>query len=100
MFCFVHVVLLISLEIMRKNVHGLNIIFKNILRVRCVFQFQPSAILCASGSTQGGEVALIVVSFRIMHRLGRPHYMCDEYLYSVLEKVEVMVTVSVTVCVV
>ena len=29
-----------------------------------------------------------------------PHYVWDEYLYSVLEKVEVRVTVSVTVCVV
>ena len=28
------------------------------------------------------------------------HYVWDEYLYSVLEKVEVRVTVSVTVCVV
>ena len=36
----------------------------------------------------------------IMHRLGRPHYVWDEYLYSVLEKVEVRVTASVTVCVV
>ena len=35
-----------------------------------------------------------------VHRLGRPHYMWDEYLYSVLEKAEVRVTVSVTVCVV
>ena len=31
---------------------------------------------------------------------GRPHYVWDEYLYSVLEKVEVRVTVSITVCVV
>ena len=45
-------------------------------------------------------MALSVVYFRIMHHLGRPHYMWDEYLYSVLEKVEVRVTVSVTVCVV
>ena len=35
-----------------------------------------------------------------MHRLGRPLYVWDEYLYSVREKVEVRVTVSVTVCVV
>ena len=45
-------------------------------------------------------MALSVVYFQIMHRLGRPHYMWDEYLCSVLEKVEVRVTVSVTVCVV
>ena len=31
--------------------------------------------------------------------LGRPHYVWDEYLYSVLEKFEVRVAVSVTVCV-
>ena len=45
-------------------------------------------------------MVLSVVYFRIMHRLGRPHYVWDEYLYSVREKVEVGVTVSVTVCVV
>ena len=45
-------------------------------------------------------MALSVVYFRITHRLGRPHYMWDEYLYSVWEKVEVGVIVSVTVCVV
>ena len=38
--------------------------------------------------------------FRITHRLGRPHYVWDEYLYSVREKVEVRVTVRVSVCVV
>ena len=43
-------------------------------------------------------MALSVVHFRITHRLGRPHYVWDEYLDSVLEKVEVRVTVSVTVC--
>ena len=43
---------------------------------------------------------LSVIYFQIMHRLSRPHYMWDEYLYSVLEKVEVRVTASVTVCVV
>ena len=37
---------------------------------------------------------------QITHRLGRPHYVWDENLYSVWEKVEVRVTVSVTVCVV
>ena len=66
----------------------------------CVFQCQPTALLRASGSTQGGQMALSVVYFRIMHRLGRLHYMWDEYLYSVQEKVEVGVIVSVTVCVV
>ena len=45
-------------------------------------------------------MALSVVYFRIMHRLGTPHYAWDDYLYSVREKVEVRVTVSVTVCVV
>ena len=45
-------------------------------------------------------MALSVVYFRIMHRLGRPRYVWDEYLYSVLKKVEVRVTVSVTVCIV
>ena len=43
-------------------------------------------------------MALSVVYFRITHRLGRPHHIWDEYLYSVREKVEVRVTV--TVCVV
>ena len=47
-----------------------------------------------------GFLALSMVYFQITHRLGRPHYVWDEYLYSVLEKVEVRVTVSVTVCVV
>ena len=45
-------------------------------------------------------MALSVVYFRITHRLGRSHYVWDEYLYSVWEKVEVRVTVSVTVSVV
>ena len=46
-------------------------------------------------------MALSVVYFRITHRLGRPHYVWDEFLYSVLEKVEVEAIVSVTtVCVV
>ena len=42
-------------------------------------------------------MALSVVYFRITHRLGRPHYVWDEYLYTVREKVEIRVTVSVTV---
>ena len=66
----------------------------------CVFQCQPTALLHASDSTQGGQMALSVVYFRIMQRLGRPHYVWDEYLYSVQEKVEVRVTVCVTVSVV
>ena len=45
-------------------------------------------------------MALSVVYFRIMHRLSRPHYVWDLYLYSVREKVEVGMIVSVTVCVV
>ena len=45
-------------------------------------------------------MALSVVYFRIVHRLGRPHYAWDEYLYSVWEKVEVRVTVNGIVCVV
>ena len=42
-------------------------------------------------------MALSVVYFKIMHRLGRPHYVWDEYVYRVLEKVEVRVTISVIV---
>ena len=38
-------------------------------------------------------MAISVVYFSFTHRLGRPHYMWDEYLYSVLEVVEVRVTV-------
>ena len=45
-------------------------------------------------------MALSVVYFRIMHHLGRPHYVWDEYLYSVLQEVEVRVTVCAPVCVV
>ena len=33
-------------------------------------------------------------------RLGRSHYVWDEYLYSVLKEVEIRMTVCVTVCVV
>ena len=65
-----------------------------------VFQCQPTALSRASDSTQGGKIALSVVYFRITHHLDRPHYVWDEYLYSVWEEVEVRVTVSVTVCVV
>ena len=45
-------------------------------------------------------MALSVVYFLINHHLGKPHYVWDEYLYSVLEKVQVRMTVCVTVCVV
>ena len=47
-------------------------------------------------------MALSVVYFWITHCLGRPHYVWDEYLYSVWEKVEVgvIVNVGLTVCVV
>ena len=68
--------------------------------VVCVFQCQSTALLRASGSAQDGYMALSVVYFRITHRLGRPHYVWDEYLYSVRVKVEVGVIVNVTVCVV
>ena len=34
-------------------------------------------------------MALSVVYFQVTHRLGRPHYVWDEYLYSILEEVEV-----------
>ena len=65
-----------------------------------MFQCQPTALLRASGSAQGGWMALSVVYFKFTHHLGRPHYVWDEYLYRVLEEVEVRVTVCVTVCVV
>ena len=42
-------------------------------------------------------MALSVVYFQFTHRLGRPHYVWDEYLYSVLEKVEVRMAVCATV---
>ena len=43
-------------------------------------------------------MALSVVYFRITHRLGRPHYVWDEYLYSVREKVEVRMTKCNCLC--
>ena len=42
-------------------------------------------------------MALSVVYFQFTHRLGRQHNVWDEYLYSILEEVEVRVTVCVTV---
>ena len=66
----------------------------------CVFQCQSTALLCASGSTQGGWMALSVVFFE-SRTAWADHIMCgmSTYLCSVREKVEVRVTVSVTVCV-
>ena len=48
----------------------------------CVFHCQPTVLLRASGSAQGGQLTLSVVYFQFMHRLGRPHYAWDEYLYN------------------
>ena len=64
----------------------------------CVFQCQPTALLCAIHARwlDGVKCGL----FSNHAPLGRSHYVWDEYLYSVLEKVEVRLTVSVTVCVV
>ena len=50
----------------------------------CVFQCQPTVLLSASGSLQGGQMALSVIYFQFTHWLGRPHYVWDVYLYSVL----------------
>ena len=61
--------------------------------LKCVFQCQPTALLRASGSAQGGLMALSAVYFQFTHRLGRPHYVWDENLYSELEEVEVRMTV-------
>ena len=46
----------------------------------CVCQCQPTALFRASDSAQSVEV----VYFQFMHRLGRPHYVREEYLYSVV----------------
>ena len=43
-------------------------------------------------------MALSVVYFQFTHRLGRPPYVWDEYLYSVLETVEVRVTMCNCLC--
>ena len=43
-------------------------------------------------------MAMSVVYFQFMHRLGRTHYVWDEYLYSVLEKVEVRMTMCNCLC--
>ena len=42
-------------------------------------------------------MVLSVVYFQFSHHLGRPHYVWDKYLHSVLEKVEFRVTVCVIV---
>ena len=55
----------------------------------CVLHRQPTALLRALGAVQGGQMALSVVYFQFMHRLGRPHYVWDESLYSVLEEVDI-----------
>ena len=67
----------------------------------CVCVPMPThCILRVLGSAQGGYMALSVVYLQFMHHLGRPHCVWDEYLYSVLEKVKVRVTVCVPVYVV
>ena len=43
-------------------------------------------------------MALSVVYFQFMHRLGRPHNEWDDYLYSVLEEVEVRMTMCSCLC--
>ena len=43
-------------------------------------------------------MAFSVVYFQFTHRLGRPHYVWDEYLYSVLEEVEVRMTMCNSLC--
>ena len=76
--------------------------FLNILKCVCACVPMPThcTITCFGFLARWIEMALNVVYFRITHSLGRPHYVWDEYLYSVREKVEARVTVSVTVCVV
>ena len=62
---------------------------------------QPTALLCASGSTQrwidGVRCGLFLI--HAPHGQTSLLYMWNKYLYSVLGKVEVRMTVSVTVCV-
>ena len=64
LFCFVHVVLLISLEIMRKNyisrfiLQGSNIIFKNVLDVRCSLRKIKWHFMGIFGSERCGNAAL------------------------------------------
>ena len=43
-------------------------------------------------------MVLSVVYFQFTHRLGRPYYTWEEYLYSVMEKVEVRMTVCDCLC--
>ena len=42
-------------------------------------------------------MALSVVYFQFTHRLGRTHYVWEEYPYSVVEEVRITVCVSVIV---
>ena len=50
----------------------------NICVCVCVFQCQLIALLRASGSAQGGQMALSAIYFRTMHRFDRPYYVWDE----------------------
>ena len=43
-------------------------------------------------------MALSVAYFQFMPRLGRPHYVWDEYLYSVLEEVGARMTMCNCLC--
>ena len=70
-------------------------IIKLISNTVCAFQCQPTALLHASGSAQGGQMALSVVYFKITLHWDRPHYVGDEYLYSVLQELVVCVAVCV-----
>ena len=45
-------------------------------------------------------MALSVIYFRITHRLGRPHYVWEEYLLQCIGESSVRVTVYVSVCLV
>ena len=65
LFCFVHVVLLISLEIMRKKnyisrfiLQGSNIIFNNILDIRCSLRKIKWHFMGIFGSERRGNAAM------------------------------------------
>ena len=62
----------------------------------CLFPMPTHCTITCFGF-RARRMALSVVYFKSTHRLGRPHYVWDEYLYSVLEKVELRMTVCVTV---
>ena len=73
----------------------------NICICVCVFSnVNPLHYYALRGFAQGGQMALSAVYFRFTYRLGKPHYVWDEYLYGVLKEVEVGVTVCGGVCVV